>query len=94
MRKRDLEILVKRLQNDLDYLEKRFNGGNYQTSFGYLENHYVKRNEYEGLKRILERELDIHKTFIDGLVEMFEASGLASTCNQCGQKLPTKKDCC
>lgn len=94
MRKIDLEILVNRLRIDLDYLEKRFDGKQYETSFGYLENHYVKRNEYEGFVKVLQKELDIHRTFIDGLVEMFEESGLANTCNQCGQKLPNKKECC
>lgn len=94
MRKSDLEILVNRLRNDVDYLEKRFNGKQYETSFSYLENHYVKRNEYERFIGRLEKELDIHRTFIDGLVEAFENSGLASTCNQCGQKLPNKKECC
>lgn len=92
MRKNDLETLVIRLRDDLKYLEKRFDGTNYQTTFGYLEKTYVTRNEYESLKDWIKRNLAIHEEFINGLVEIVESSGIASTCNQCGQKLPWKKD--
>lgn len=94
MRKSDLEILINKLRSDLDYLHKRLDGKQYETSFSYLENHYVKRSEHEGLIRRLNVELRAQNDAIENIVKVLEANGFDNICNKCGIRLPKEKGCC